>query len=49
MLAEAERHYLAGDLEQAMIYYYSHLLVELDKGQVIRPPNRHRCSMSNQP
>lgn len=36
LLAEARRLYEAGDYGQAIIYLYSHLLVQLDKHQIIR-------------
>jgi len=36
LLAEARRHYEAGNFSEAIIYLYSHLLVELDKHQWIR-------------
>jgi hypothetical protein len=35
-LAEAERLYSAGNYSEAVIYFYSHLLVELDAHHVIR-------------
>lgn len=36
LLAEARRWYDQGDFARAMIYLYSHLLLRLDKGQLIR-------------
>jgi hypothetical protein len=36
LLAEARRLYEAGDYRQAIVYYFSYLLVELDRRQVIR-------------
>jgi hypothetical protein len=36
LLAEARRLYGQGDFAKAMIYLYSHLLLRLDKGQLIR-------------
>jgi hypothetical protein len=36
LLAEARRWYNQGDYAKAMIYLYSHLLLRLDKGQLIR-------------
>ena len=36
LLEEAQRHYRQGDFSEAMIYLYSHLLVELDRHQLIR-------------
>ncbi len=36
MLAEAGRHYEQGEFGEAMIYLYSHLLIQLDRHQVIR-------------
>jgi hypothetical protein len=36
LLAEARRHYEAGNFNEAIVYFYSYLLVELDKGQLIR-------------
>jgi hypothetical protein len=36
LLAEARRLYEQGDFRQAIIYYFSYLLVELDRRQVIR-------------
>lgn len=36
LLAEARRWYERGDFGRAMIYLYSHLLLRLDKGQLIR-------------
>ncbi len=36
LLAEAQRFYEQGDYQQAIVYYFSYLLVELDRGQVIR-------------
>lgn len=36
LLAEARRHYEAGEWDEAMIYLYSYQLVQLDKGQLIR-------------
>ena len=36
LLAEARRWYEEGDFRQAIIYYFSYLLVELDRRQVIR-------------
>ena len=35
-LAEAQRLYEAGNFSEAVIYYYSHLLVQLDRHHVIR-------------
>ena len=35
LLSEARRHYGAGNYGEAIIYYYSHLLVQLDKFHVI--------------
>jgi hypothetical protein len=35
-LAEARRHYEAGNYSEAIIYFYSHLLMELDRNQLIR-------------
>jgi hypothetical protein len=36
LLGEARRHYEAGQYNEAMIYLYSYMLVELDKSQHIR-------------
>jgi hypothetical protein len=36
LLDEARRQYEAGNYNEAVIYFYSYLLVELDKGQLIR-------------
>jgi hypothetical protein len=36
LLAEARRHYLAGDYGEAMIYLFSYKLVQLDKSHLIR-------------
>ena len=36
LLAEARRWYDQGDFARAMVYLYSHLLLRLDKGQLIR-------------
>lgn len=36
LLAEAERQYRQGNYSEAIIYLYSHQLVELDKAQIIR-------------
>ncbi|REK39946.1 MAG: DUF4129 domain-containing protein [Planctomycetota bacterium] len=36
LLSEARRHYEAGDYRQAIIYLYSHQLLELDRKQLIR-------------
>ena len=36
LLEEARRHYQAGNFSEAVIYLYSHLLVELDRNQLIR-------------
>ncbi len=36
LLAEARRHYLEGRYEEAIIYLFSHELVELDKHRLIR-------------
>ncbi len=36
LLAEARRLYEQGDFRQAIVYYFSYLLVELDRRQVIR-------------
>jgi hypothetical protein len=36
LLGEARRHYEAGEYNEAIIYLYSYLLVELDKAQRIR-------------
>jgi hypothetical protein len=36
LLSEARRHYEAGQYNEAIIYLYSYLLVELDKAQRIR-------------
>jgi hypothetical protein len=36
LLEEARRHYEDGNYNEAIIYFYSYLLVELDKGQLIR-------------
>jgi hypothetical protein len=36
LLEEARRQYEAGNYNEAIIYFYSYLLVELDKGQLIR-------------
>jgi hypothetical protein len=36
LLEEARRHYQAGNYNEAIIYFYSYLLVELDKSQLIR-------------
>ena len=36
LLAEARRYYEAGDYNEAIVYLYSYLLVELDKSQFIR-------------
>jgi hypothetical protein len=36
LLEEARRHYASGNYDEAIIYFYSFLLVELDKGQLIR-------------
>ena len=36
LLAEARRHYLAGDYGEAMIYLFSYQLVQLDKRHLIR-------------
>ncbi|MCA9270682.1 MAG: hypothetical protein KDA41_19505 [Planctomycetales bacterium] len=36
LLGEARRQYQLGDYREAIIYYYSHLLIELDKAQRIR-------------
>lgn len=36
LLGEARRHYERGDFNEAVIYLYSYLLVELDKAQRIR-------------
>jgi hypothetical protein len=36
LLAEARRHYLAGDYGEAMIYLFSYKLVQLDKSHFIR-------------
>jgi len=36
LLGEAQRHFTEGSYGEAIIYYYSLLLIELDKAQVIR-------------
>jgi hypothetical protein len=36
LLAEAQRQYEAGNYNDAMVYFYSHLLVQLDRRQRIR-------------
>jgi hypothetical protein len=36
LLAEARRHYEQGDYSEAIVYFYSYQLVELDKAQMIR-------------
>lgn len=36
LLGQARRHYERGDFNEAIIYLYSHLLVELDRRQLIR-------------
>jgi len=36
LLAEAQRHYAAGEWDEAMIYLYSYQLLQLDKNQWIR-------------
>jgi hypothetical protein len=36
LLAEARRHYERGDYGEAIVYFYSYQLVELDKAQMIR-------------
>ena len=36
LLSEARRHYEAGNYNEAIIFFYSYLLVELDKSQLIR-------------
>lgn len=36
LLAEARRHYDGGNYAEAVIFYYSHLLVQLDRRQLIR-------------
>lgn len=36
LLGEAERCYLEGNYSEAVIYFYSYLLVALDRGQIVR-------------
>ncbi len=36
LLSEANRHYEAGNFAEAIVYYYSHQLVQLDRRQLIR-------------
>ena len=36
LLEEARRNYEAGNYREAIIYFYSHILVELDRAQIIR-------------
>jgi hypothetical protein len=36
LLSEARRHYEAGNYNEAIVFFYSYLLVQLDKNQLIR-------------